>query len=124
MSVRQWRHHLASPRATVLVAVERDRLLGAALSFLHASHDIARLYSLATAESARGRGVGRRLLEAIERAAIGAGRRRLRLEVRKDNLAARRLYEHDGYRCIGRRAAYYEDGEDALRFEKDLASHR
>lgn len=122
MSARQWRRHLVSPRAIVMVAVERDALLGAALGFLHASHDVARLYSLATSMAARGRGIGDRLVAAIERAARAAGRHRLRLEVREDNAAAQRLYERRGYRPIGRRAAYYDDGEDALRYEKPLAS--
>ena len=118
MSARQWRRHLASPRAIVVVAVERGALLGAAVGFLHAAHDIARLYSLATSAAARGRGVGDRLVAAIERAARESGRQRVRLEVREDNAAAQRLYERRGYQPIGRRVAYYDDGEDALRFEK------
>jgi len=118
MSARQWRRHVASPRAIAIVAVEGERLLGVALVFTHAAHDIARLYSLATAEDARGRGIGDRLVAAVERAAGAAGRRRLRLEVREDNRAAQRLYERRGFRRIGRRAGYYEDGEDALRYEK------
>ena len=128
MSARQWRRHLAGGRAIVLVAVERGVLLGAALAFVNAAHDIARLYSLATAAAARGRGIGDRLVAAIERAARDGGRRRLRLEVRVDNLGAQRLYERRGYHRIGRRDAYYEDGADALRYEKvvarDRASHR
>lgn len=118
MSARQWRRHIASQRAIVIVASEGGHLLGAALAFVHAAHDIARLYSLATAEDARGRGIGDRLVEAVERAARVAGRRRLRLEVREDNTPAQRLYEGRGYRRIGRRTGYYEDGEDALRYEK------
>lgn len=120
MSERQWRRHLHSPRAMVIVAVDRGALLGAAIGFLHAAHDIARLYSLATSDAARGRGVGDRLVAAIERAARAAGRHRLRLEVREDNAAALRLYARRGFRPIGRRAAYYDDGQDALRFEKTL----
>lgn len=121
LSRRQWRRHLAGERAIVVVAVERGALLGAALAFVHADHDIARLYSLATAAAARGRGIGDRLVAAVEQAARRAGRKRLRLEVRADNAGAQRLYERRGYRRIGRRAGYYEDGADALRYEKTLA---
>ncbi len=120
LAARQWRFHLASPRAIVRVAVADGRLLGAALAFLHGGHDLARLYSLATAAAARGRGIGDRLLAAIEGDARMAGRSRLRLEVRADNLAAQRLYERRGYRGIGRRPQYYADGEAALRYEKAL----
>jgi hypothetical protein len=44
----------------------------------------------------------------------------LRLEVREDNAGAIRLYQHHGYRRIGRYLNYYADQTDALRFEKRL----
>jgi [ribosomal protein S18]-alanine N-acetyltransferase len=40
--------------------------------------------------------------------------------VRQDNAAAIRLYERRGYRRIGAYAAFYEDGADAWRYQKDL----
>ena len=88
--------------------------------FLHAGHDIARLYSLAISAEARGRGVGEKLLVAAERDAARRGSARMRLEVRRDNAAAQRLYLRRGFRVIGERHAYYEDGYDALRYEKPL----
>ena len=124
MSARQWRHHVAHPGATVLVA-ERDRaIVGAAVVFFHASHRIARLYSIAAAPEARGAGIGEELLGATEHDARRHGRDRLRLEVRTDNAAARRLYERRGYRAFGTKAAYYEDGCDAVRYEKALSPSR
>jgi ribosomal-protein-alanine N-acetyltransferase len=44
----------------------------------------------------------------------------MRLEVRQDNSAAIRLYERLGYRRFAARQGYYEDGEDAWRYEKKL----
>ena len=71
---------------------------------------------------AAGGGLGRDLL-AVGR---GPGERRaapsvLRLEVRAANLAAIRLYERNGYRRFGIHREYYEDGADALRYEKRLS---
>jgi [ribosomal protein S18]-alanine N-acetyltransferase len=45
------------------------------------------------------------------------------LEVRKSNLAARGLYEKQGFREVGRRRTYYADPEEdailyALRFDR------
>ena len=121
LRARQWRQHVASPRATVLVAVTaRDTLLGAAIVFFHRGRDIARLYSLAVAPEARGRGVGERLLVDAERDAARRGSRRMRLEVRRDNVGARRLYDLRGFHVLGERPGYYEDGHDALRYEKAL----
>ena len=105
----------------MLAAVERGALLGKALVFLRAGTDIARLYSIAVADAARGRGIGALLLAAAERAASDRGAQRMRLEVRQDNGAAIQLYERRGYRRIGARERYYEDGAPAWRYEKALA---
>ena len=121
MSRAQYRRHLASPRAAVLVADTAGQgLLGSALVFFRAGSTLARLYSIATAPAARGRGIGGKLLAAAEEAARARGCRGVRLEVRMDNTAAMTLYERAGYRRIGRYAGYYEDGADAWRYEKSL----
>lgn len=123
MSRAQYRRHLASPRAAVFVAVTPDDgLLGSALVFFRAGSTLARLYSIATAPAARGRGIGASLLAAAEDAARARGCRAVRLEVRVDNAAAMALYERAGYRRIGHHAGYYEDGADAWRYEKALPS--
>jgi ribosomal-protein-alanine acetyltransferase len=120
LSARQWRHHLRSDSAVVLVAERGDDIVGAAVVFFHTSHRIARLYSIAVAPEARGSGLGEALLAAGERFAKKRGRTVMRLEVRADNRAAQRLYERRGYRRFGVRRGYYEDGADALRYEKIL----
>lgn len=120
LSHRQYRHHLHSPTADVLAAVDAGGLLGKAVVFYRAGVDIARLYSIAVAERARGRGVAKALLVAVE---AGARRRhcvRLRLEVRKDNVAAIALYERLGFHRFGEKLGFYEDGADAWRYEKRL----
>jgi len=120
MSARQFRRHLASPTAAVLVAEDANGLLGSALVFFRTGSAQARLYSLATAAAARGRGVGRALLSAAESAARARRCRRFRLEVRQDNTAAVRLYETHGYQRIAALDAYYDDGASAWRYEKTL----
>ncbi|HEU4665250.1 MAG TPA: GNAT family N-acetyltransferase [Dokdonella sp.] len=122
MSARQWRRHLCSASAEVLVAERADRPVGAAVVFHRRGTDVARLYSIAVSASERGGGIGRALLDAAEQAARARGSRRLRLEVRSDNLAAQALYERAGYRAFGAHAAYYEDGADARRYEKALVA--
>jgi ribosomal-protein-alanine acetyltransferase len=124
MSARQWRHHVANAEADVLIAERDGAIAGAAVVFFHASHRIARLYSIAVSPEARGAGVGESLLAAAERHAKKRGRERLRLEVRAGNAAARRLYERRGYRVFGTKAGYYEDGCEAVRYEKALSPSR
>jgi len=122
MRRRQYRHHLHNPRARVLVLEAAGRLAGTALLLFRRGTRVARLYSLAVDLAWRGRGIGKRLLDACEREAAKRGCTRVRLEVRDDNRAAQALYERQGYRRCGRRAVYYEDGADALRYEKRLDS--
>ena len=120
LSRRQYRRHIGSDSARVLTAVDASGLLGKAVVFFRSNSDVARLYSIAVADAARGRGIGEALVRAVERAAHAHGRRRLRLEVRQDNAGAIRLYERLGYRRFGAHAGFYEDGADAWRYEKDL----
>jgi len=122
LSRRQYRHHIGSESARVLAAVDASGLLGKAVVFFRSNSDIARLYSIAVADAARGRGIGEALIGAVERTARARGSRRLRLEVRQDNAAAVRLYERLGYRRFGAYAGFYEDGADAWRYEKDLGA--
>ena len=118
LSPRQYQHHVHSPTADVLAAVDADGLLGKAVVFYRAGVDIARLYSIAVAERARGRGVAKALLAAVEAAARCRHCLRLRLEVRKDNVAAIALYERLGFHRFGEKVGFYEDGADAWRYEK------
>jgi hypothetical protein len=67
-----------------------------------------------------GRGVAAMLLSAAEDAALACDRRIIRLEVHHTNHAAIARYRKSGYREFGRHAGYYQDGGDALRFEKRL----
>lgn len=121
ISARQLRHHLGSPGARILVAMHGRDIVAAAVVFFRTGSRMARLYSIAVAERARGWGVGARLLAAAEASTRRLGRTAIRLEVRTDNSAARALYERRGYRQFGLKKNYYEDGQDALRYEKALA---
>lgn len=121
LSRAQYRRHLSSDSALILIADISGRpLAGAAVVFFRKGSTVARLYSLATAPEARGKGVGTALLEAVTAAARHRGCRALRLEVRADNSAAIRLYEQHGCRRIGQLAAYYADGADGWRYEQPL----
>jgi ribosomal protein S18 acetylase RimI-like enzyme len=121
LSRRSLQRFLKSPSAELIVAEEGRGLAGTAIVLFRPRSVVARLYSLAVAPQAGGRGVAPMLLEAAESAALARGCRVMRLEVHHTNNAAISRYRKGGYRQIGRSAGYYEDGGDALRFEKRLA---
>ncbi len=95
--------------------------LGYGAVLYRARAKVARLHSLAVDPAFRGRGVGARLLNAIEDATRLRGATKLRLAVREDNPAAIALYATSGYTELGRELAYYADGMSAINMEKVLA---
>lgn len=63
----------------------------------------------------RRKGLGQTLLNTLLLYAIRASLTDVTLEVRVSNVAARALYEHNGFAVEGRRKGYYSDNkEDAL----------
>lgn len=109
-----------SPSACLLLAWRDGEAVGYVLVLTRRGSRAARLYSLAVAPELAGRGIGSILLGAAEDAALARGADALRLEVRGDNPGAIRLYEQRGYRPMGRRENYYQDGMTAVRYSRDL----
>jgi ribosomal protein S18 acetylase RimI-like enzyme len=121
LSRRSLRRFLSAPSAELLVAEEADgRLAGTAILLFRPRSKVARLYSIAVVPPMGGRGVASMLLRAAEEFAIRRGCSSVRLEVHQTNHAAIARYRKSGYRQFGRRRHYYDDGGDALRFEKPL----
>ena len=76
--------------------------------------DEAEVMILGTHPRARRRGLAAALLHHGARHWAASGVTRAFLEVRADNLPAKRLYTKLGWRPVGRRQRYYADGCDAL----------
>lgn len=88
---------------------------------LWAVADEIHVTNLAVDPAWRGGGIGRVLLGTLLFRHRAAGARRAFLEVRPNNVEARRLYKGLGFHEVGRRRGYYVDtGEDALLLEARL----
>ncbi|MDP4077971.1 GNAT family N-acetyltransferase/peptidase C39 family protein [Acidovorax sp. A1169] len=124
IALASWRRLLRSPSARVLVARdgagECAAVPGACVVLLRRGTFVARLYSLAVAPQARNSGLASALVTEALAHARRAGCALLRLESRADNAGAHRLFRRFGFVPSGRKSAYYEDGVDALCFQKDL----
>ncbi len=112
------------PALVVLLAWIEQQPAGIATCLLSFSTFSARsvlnVHDLAVATSHRGRGVGRRLLEAVEQEARRLDCAKLSLEVRHCNRIARQLYASFGFRDV----ATAEDPQDATYFlSKPLETH-
>ena len=116
-----WREELSSPFGLYLVLEEGGALsghVGIKLIF-----DEAHVMTLAVRPERRRRGLARTLVEAALSDPTSAGTRRVYLEVRPSNLAARALYGSLGFSETGVRSRYYGD-EDALLMTLDLVKSR
>ena len=102
-------------------AIHNDNLC--LLGFLIARHlpPEWELENVVVAPSARQKGVGRQLLEALLTAARETNSESVFLEVRDSNTAARSLYERTGFQQHGRRKSYYSNAiEDAILYHLPL----
>jgi ribosomal protein S18 acetylase RimI-like enzyme len=120
MSRRSVRRFLTAPTSILTVAEVAGAVAGYALTLFPPRSAAARLYSIAVSPTLTGRGIGATLLAAAEAAAEARDRTAMRLEVYVGNDPAISCYRRYGYREIGTRERYYDDGGDALRFEKRL----
>lgn len=120
LSRRSFRRFLQNDTDDLLVAAGPSRLLGYILLLKHRGTRLARLYSICVDRAARGQGIAEALMAAGEDAVRSAGCAHLRLEVRRDNEPAIALYRKLGYRLFGTIPNYYEDDQEALRFEKRI----
>jgi [ribosomal protein S18]-alanine N-acetyltransferase len=122
----QWRwtpmRVAASIRASdvnVLVASIHGNIAGFAI--MRYGDDVAHLDLLAVAPPYRRSGVGRQLLEWLEKCAVVAGIFKVALEVRADNEGAQLFYKRLGYRALAHLPGYYQGVEAALRMGRDLS---
>ncbi|MEX0899612.1 MAG: GNAT family N-acetyltransferase/peptidase C39 family protein [Gammaproteobacteria bacterium] len=120
LSRRSFRRMITRANAALLIDREGDALRGYALVLFHAGSSLARLYSVAVDPAHRGHGIARTLLAEAERVAGERDCIDMRLELRRDNSDALKLYEASGYRQFDVQADYYEDHMDAVRMEKSL----
>lgn len=91
----------AHPTTRCFLARRGGEALGLAVCFLgfntFSARRLLNVHDLIVAPAARGRGIGRRLMEHVESAARQLGCAALTLEVRGDNLRAQGLYRSLGF---------------------------
>jgi ribosomal-protein-alanine N-acetyltransferase len=105
-------------RKTFFVAEVDGRIVGYAVAVKEGN--IGHVYSIAVHPSFRSMGVGRillsRLIERLRKMRVST----VKLEVKEDNLPARRLYESLGFNARGVVQSYYSDRKGAVIMVKSL----
>ncbi len=124
LSRRQLRYHLKNPRARFWVCTDgNDRPVASLLGFFHQNRP-PRLYSLATHENWRGKGLGAQLVGLFLAEARKSGAGKAILEVRADAQNAQRLYEKLGFKKTRSLPGYYEDGGDGIKMTANLRPYK
>lgn len=109
-------------QALVIVARDAQRIVGFAI--MRYGDDDAHLDLLGVDHDYRRAGLGRRLLEWLEKAGLVAAISAVFLEVRAENLGAQVFYEHLGYRKLALLPNYYQGVESAVRMGRELGCGR
>jgi ribosomal-protein-alanine N-acetyltransferase len=116
-------HEAEAPYALYVVAEIADQIVGYAGA--HVVWEDAHVTNVAVHPDFRGRGLGERLMRALEHLAWQRGARRATLEVRVTNTVAQNLYRKLGWVTApgAVRKGYYTDtGEDAVVMWKESLS--
>ncbi|MGH2582444.1 MAG: GNAT family N-acetyltransferase [Anaerolineales bacterium] len=98
-------------------AILNGELIGFIAADIRRRQGIAWIATIAVHPDHRGKGIGARLMEMVEKR---VGMPRMRLSVRASNKTARGLYESRGYEQVDMWPRYYVGGEDAVVMEKVL----
>ncbi len=109
---------LTFPQVVRLKAVEDGQMVGFVAGDPHPIDGWGWIATIAVDQRYRRLGIGRALLQACE---SQLGVPRSRLTVRISNQVAVSMYEKEGYATTDIWKAYYNDGEDGIVMEKELA---
>lgn len=112
--------HVRSPDSVVVVAGSKNRI--SAFAIMRFGEEEAHLDLLAVRPQYRRTGLGRRLVEWLEKSAVVAGISVIYLEVRENNKEAQAFYQKLGYRRVTRLSGYYRGRESAICMGRDLWS--
>lgn len=110
---------IRAANVNVLVACVQGEIVGFAIMRYGAEE--AHLDLLAVDSPYRRVGIGRQLIEWLEKCAKIAGIFSVTLEVRVANPGAQRFYEQIGYRKLASLPGYYQGVEAAVRMGRDLS---
>lgn len=107
-------------------AYDGDRLVGLAVSEVHAWNNTLWVHDFYVAETHRGRGIGKRLMERVASIASDAGLRAIVCETQNKNAVGIKIYKKLGFRLQGidlihYRNSDYPEGEIAVFMKRRLA---
>ncbi|HAW94358.1 MULTISPECIES: GNAT family N-acetyltransferase/peptidase C39 family protein [unclassified Arsukibacterium] len=120
LSVRSFRRFITEKRSDLIALEVDEALAGYFLLIYRRGTSLARLYSIAVDPAFRQKGLAEKLMAEAEVQAANRHCALLRLEVRKDNEAAIKLYKKLQYHEFAIKHDFYEDHADAICMQKQV----
>jgi [ribosomal protein S18]-alanine N-acetyltransferase len=111
---------IADPQTNVVVTGSAGAII--AFGIMSYLDDDAHLLLFAVRRAHQRRGIGSAILAWLEEAARVAGAARIRVEARRDNVAARSFYNEHGYHELAIKQRMYSGVVDGIRLAKQLRS--
>jgi len=113
---------LKAPAATNLLARENHDVAGFVMGLMddYGEMKLGHILTIDVIPKYRRKGIATKLLQEAEKEFQNGGVKTSYLEVREDNMPARRLYRKLGYREAEVLKDYYSRGGDGIRLEKTL----
>jgi [ribosomal protein S18]-alanine N-acetyltransferase len=118
-TTRRVLRNMANAETNTLVAHDTASVLQG-FGIMQYGEDEAHLLLLAVRPTRGRRGIGTSMMRWLEAAAVAAGVRRILLEARETNAAARAFYHRLGYREVDLLPGYYQGRESSVRLIKEL----
>lgn len=109
---------IGHPETNVVVVGEHGPI--SAFGIMAYPGDDAHLLLFAVRRTQQRRGVGSAILSWLEKAACTAGAKRIRVECRRDNVAARNFYGEHGYQELSITTKFYRGVKDGVHLVKWL----
>jgi ribosomal-protein-alanine N-acetyltransferase len=114
------RYLLSHTQSVCYKAVSPSRDMTAFVVGMIEPDGVGHVVALGVGPDHRRRGLGRRLMGAVERGFRSRGVNTVRLEVRTSNIIAQKLYFDLGYHIVRRMPRYYTNGDDGYLMIKTL----
>ena len=119
----QWERELTDPKRICLGALlhESKKLLGLCAAWLIS--DELHLTSIAVHPTHQRKGIGKFLLSDLIKRSKSLKTNYINLEVKNNNEPAKAFYKSMGFKTVGHRSNFYEDGSDALILNKETINN-
>lgn len=111
--------HLVDPLSMIFIAAV-DGVIAGFTIFRIDSAATGSVVTIDVEPGEQGRGVGSKLMGAVERAALGRGLKAIILQVNRENETAQRFYEKLGYKKTRLLPGYYHGHGDAWEMKRRL----